>query len=885
MKTVFTIDYYIADNSHVAVDLMAGGCGQSRRVTASRAGDTLWRAESEIPDHIDEITYSYVIVDAEGNVVRREAGAPRRIVKSGNIALTECRDRWHDEPADKPLRTSAFTRCFTRRPNPTASAVKFHEAKVSLTVEAPAILPGATLAVCGESESLGKWDPAKALRMNDAGFPTWCIELDLPQQPVEFKFVTVDSDSGHIINWEEGPNRRIDPIDTCGSHLAIDCAEPKFATEPWRGAGTAIPVFSIRTRDDFGVGDFHSLRKMAQWCAATGQRVIQVLPLNDTTMTGTWLDSYPYNANSTFALHPMYIHPDGIGTLNEPARRDHYAAIAAELRALKDVDYERVTRTKDLLVRELYAQEGDRVVASEDFRNFVNANKGWLIPYAAFRLLRDRYNTAWTGAWGEYSVYNATKVAALVKDNSREINYHCFVQYFLSRQLSETLEYARSIGVTIKGDIPIGISRTSVDAWISPELFNLDCQAGAPPDFFAVHGQNWGFPTYNWNRMKLDGYAWWKERFRTMARYFDLYRIDHVLGFFRIWEIPRSALHGLLGYFNPALPFSPKEMERVYRFTFIPGEHTEPYITDRMITATFGNMADEVRSLYLKRIENCARYCLRPEFDTQRKIADYFGTDGENCVRDGLMNLLDEVLFIADPYEEGKFHPRINAQFTEVYHQLPHTAKHSFDLLYDDFFYHRHNDFWRENAMKKLPTLIDSTGMMACAEDLGMIPACVPDVLSRMEILSLEIERMPKDFHCRFADPAAYPYYSVCTTSTHDMSGIRQWWREDRATTQDYWNNVMHRQGEAPVDATPEICSDIIGRSLASPSMLCILPLQDWLATDAALRRDNPEEEVINIPARSGHYWRYRMHLCVEDLEASTYFNSSMRNMIERTKR
>ena len=396
-------------------------------------------------------------------------------------------------------------------------------------------------------------------------------------------------------------------------------------------------------------------------------------------------------------------------------------------------------------------------------------------------------------------------------------------------------------------------------------------------------GQNWGFPTYNWDMMARDGYAWWKARFRKMAEYFDAYRIDHVLGFFRIWQIPLDALHGLLGVFNPAMPLTPDEMRYSFDFYFQGEVFTQPYIVDYQLNEIFGEYADEVRATYIEPIEN-GRYRLKSQFSTQRRVADHFASKAKDerneRICEGLMQLIDNVLFIEDPYQKGKYHPRIAAQSTYIYRSLNDYDKWAFNRLYDDFFYHRHNGFWHEKAMAKLPPLIEATDMLCCAEDLGMIPACVPDVMRRLEILSLEIQRMPKDPAVEFADTWHYPYLSVCTTSTHDMGGIRQWWESDPAATQRFYNHVLGHQGKAPYFAEPWICHQIVDQHLKSPSMLCVLPLQDWLSTDGQLRRQDPRDEQINIPANPRHYWRYRMHLTLEQLNAEEKLRNSILNLI-----
>ncbi|MDE7125276.1 MAG: 4-alpha-glucanotransferase, partial [Muribaculaceae bacterium] len=614
-----------------------------------------------------------------------------------------------------------------------------------------------------------------------------------------------------------------------------------------------------------------------------GQNFIQILPINDTTMTRTWTDSYPYNANSTFALHPLFLRVTELGYPADPERRLYFENLRAELNSLKEIDYERVTRAKEEYSREMYSVNGNSVIASADFIKFVERNRSWLMPYAAFCVLRDRNGTPDYSQWGEYAVYNINKVEAFVADNLSEINYIYYIQYFLDRQMREARDYAHAKGIALKGDIPIGISRTSADAWQQPHLFFLDSQAGAPPDDFSVLGQNWGFPTYNWDEMSRDGFAWWKARFRKMAEYFDAYRIDHILGFFRIWQIPMDALHGLLGVFHPALPFSIEELRERYGFWLDVDLHTTPYIMDYFLRDFFGEYADEARERFLRPV-GYGRHKLREEYDTQRKVAIYFAAQEKNekndCLCEGLLGLIDQVLFVEDPYEKGKYHPRITGQFTYLFRSLNEYDRTCFTRLYDDFYYHRHNDLWYHKAMWKLPPLIDATHMLTCAEDLGMIPACVPAVIDRLHILSLEIQRMPKDPAHEFGQTWHYPYYSVCTTSTHDMSGIRAWWEENRDAAQRFYNNVLGEHGEAPYFAEPWICDRIVRMHLQSPSMLCILPLQDWLSVDGALRRENPAEEQINVPANPRHYWRYRMHLTLERLLGADAYNSYLREAI-----
>lgn len=885
MKLLFRIDYRAnwGESLYLCGDTALLGNGDtSRALRLDVDGDRLWHAEVELPDSVAAFTYRYIIKNEQGET-KQEWGQGHCFRPAAGVNEYDIYDRWQDQPFDKPFYSAAFTECICRHNSAGTKPLLPASGYVELCVAAPMVAPGCTLAISGEGDALGNWNPDRAIRMNSAEYPIWKAKIPAAglNAATEYKYLIVDSANGRVVSWEGGNNRSIgvEPRENAATILA----GMRFinAQTPWKGAGTAIPVFSLRTESDFGVGDFYDLKEMVDWAAAAGQTFLQILPINDTTMTGTWVDSYPYKANSIYALHPMFLRLEAIGELKDKKRREYYENLRKELNALPEVDYERVNKAKAEYCREIFASDGAKTMASPEYKAFIEKNGHWLLPYAAFCVLRDRFGTPDFNKWGEYAVYSADVQAKVQVEAQTEIDFVCYQQFHLDAQMRHVHEYANSHSIALKGDIPIGISRTSADAWVDPRLFNLDCQAGAPPDDFSVLGQNWGLPTYNWEEMSLDGFAWWKARFAKMAEFFDAYRIDHVLGFFRIWQIPMDAIHGLLGYFNPALPFSESELRNNYDFWIDVDLQTTPYIMDYFVEDFFGPYTREALDTYCNSA-GYDRYKLKPEFDTQRKVADHFATlpkdEKHTRICDGLLGLIDNVLFIEDPVEKGKYHPRISAQYTYIYRALNDYERWCFNRLYNDFFYHRHNSFWYDKAMWKLPPLIDSTNMLTCAEDLGMIPACVPAVMQQLEILSLEIQRMPKDPGSTFGDTWSYPYYSVCTTSTHDMGGIRQWWEEDRDRSRDFYNNVLHEHGAAPYYAEPWVCDRIVDLHLASPSMLCILPLQDWLSIDANLRRENPNDEIINVPANPQHYWRYRMHLTIAELASHAEFTSYLRD-------
>lgn len=852
-----------------------GSSDEDKSIPMVYVGSGGWTLSIDLDDD-EPFTYCYLL-KYNGRVVRNEYGKPRAHTpsKGRSYKLFDC---WRDIPMDKNLFSLPFTEVFYSHTDTTYKPKEYSKT-LKIKVFSPAIAPNHKVGLVGQSVGLGDWDASKAIELRCPNFPEWELTVDATKVslPLEFKFVILDED-GSVICWEEGINRSIyiPPLVKNDvvviSDLHLNNPLPRF-----KGAGVSIPLFSLRSDRGCGIGEMPDLKLLADWASEAGMRFIQILPINDTTVTKTWVDTYPYKSISIFALNPIYLSLEGLGRLEQ---KDEMALLDSErsqLNALEDIDYERVFAIKWAYFRKIFAQEGEATLASKEFKQFFERNKGWLVPYAAFCHLRDKFGTADFSRWGKYATYQPELVAKLSKRGCaayNDIALSYYLQYHLHLQLTDAHDYAHQKGVAFKGDIPIGISRYSTEAWTDPQLFCMNGQAGAPPDDFSALGQNWGFPTYHWSEMAKDGYQWWKLRMAKMADYFDAYRIDHILGFFRIWEIPISSVQGLLGCFSPALPYSRDEVH-AFGLYFNDDRFLKPFIRERYLPDFFGEYAQEAADKFLEE-RGFGIYDLLPDFDTQQKVASYFEGKCDSKseqLKNGLFGLINEVLFIRDPEDTFRFHPRISAQFTKSYLELSTDEKYAFDRLYNHFFYERHTEFWKQEALKKLPALSSATDMLVCGEDLGMIPDSVPDVMSWLQILSLEIQRMPKDPRVLFADTFKYPYNSVCTTSTHDMSTIRGWWEEDRARTQRFYNEVLHEHGEAPYFCEPWICERIIDQHLAAPSMLCILPLQDWLGMDVALRRLNPADERINVPANATHYWRYRMHLKLETLLESSHFS------------
>ncbi|MGL4519933.1 MAG: 4-alpha-glucanotransferase [Phocaeicola sp.] len=835
------------------------------------------------------LSYHYSLV-SNGQVIRSEAAiAPHFIAlnypKDSQILIE---DSWQTLPVDYFLYSSAFY----KQVSPLPSLSSFTRETITFRALSPALhTHQLRLGISGNQSILGDWSPTQLLLMQEVAPNEWMITIPLEAVnfPLEYKFVAYSEEDSQLIKWEEGENNSLYCLPTSpGKAYVMNRKVVKLSTAIQKVAGTAIPLFSLRSEGSAGVGDLGDLKKMVDWAVLTGQQAIQILPINDTTITHSWSDSYPYNSISIYAFHPMYVDIRALCPLHDIAAMENFEVERCRLNSLPQVDYEAVNRLKNGYLHALFLQEGENVLTTFSFLDFFESNKEWLMNYGAFCYLRDLYGTANYADWPTSSHYREEVVAELCEPGGpfyEKIAYHFYVQYLLHVQLLEVAHYARQEGIILKGDIPIGISRNSVEAWVEPYYFTMDGQAGAPPDAFSANGQNWGFPTYNWEVMEQDNYQWWRKRFAKMAEYFTAYRIDHILGFFRIWEIPSHSVHGLLGQFTPALPMSIEEINS-YGLPFQQDFMTLPFITEELLDRYFGEYTQLVKDHFVAH-SHWDVYIMREGFKTQRQVAHHFAgaTDSVSMqLRDGLYALISNVLFVPDRKDATRYHPRISAQQDYTYSRLNQAEQDAFDRLYNEYYYKRHNDFWYNEAMKKLPTLIQSTPMLVCGEDLGMVPHCVPWVMEELQILSLEIERMPKDPASQFGEVSNYPYLSVCTISTHDMTTLRGWWEEDSSLISTYYHKLGH-YGETPAVASGAICQEIIGRHLASPSLLVILTLQDWLSMDESLRQIDVEEERINVPANPRHYWRYRMHLTLEELLDKRELNDSIRKLITSSGR
>ena len=893
MKVTFNINFHTVWGQKLCVVGSIPELGSWEPALAkemSYKGDGNWQLELEVTSPVKDIEYRYFL-SVNDKQIFEEWEKNHQVFFIGQADQYTLYDYWQVRPANLAFYSSAFTKSLFAHPCNTHERVVKSGKRLTIKISVPRVEKNQRVAITGNQDCLGNWHPDKALILSCDTFPVWHIDLDAGEisYPLEYKFLICD-DQQQPLYWEEDENRVLNlPSQQVGETVIVSGLYFRDNLPLWRCAGSVIPVFSLRSEKSFGVGDLGDLRMLVDWARKTCQRIIQVLPMNDTTTTHTRTDSYPYSAISIYALHPMYISLPDLGELADPEKAAFFARKQAELNGLDAVDYEQAVRYKLEYCREYFRQEGEAILSTSEYREFFAQNESWLMPYAAYCYLRDMYRTSDFTQWKENSVFDKNTIRELCSVGGKaypEISFLYFLQYVLHTQFKGVSDYARKNGIVLKGDLPIGVNRTSVEAWMEPKYFNMNGQAGAPPDDFSVNGQNWGFPTYNWDMMEKDNFSWWKKRFRKLEDYFDSFRIDHILGFFRIWEVPSEYVQGLCGHFNPALPLTPNEIEQ-YGLDFNEARLTTPHINREFLPELFGDQTEEVIGAFLAQ-SSSRHFVLKPFCDTQRKVEALFAgkTDEASLrIKKGLFAIANEVLFLRDPREPDKFHPRISASQSYLYRELSATDRYAFDQLYWNFFYHRHNEFWKARAFSRLTPLVGSTNMLVCGEDLGMIPESVPDVMNKLQIFSLEIERMPKTPQREFTDLYNLPYHSVCTTSTHDMTPLRSWWKEDRAKTQRYYNNVLGRAGDAPEECTADIAEQIVSNHLATASMLTIIPMQDWFAMDDSVKRKDYEAERINIPSVSNHYWRYRMHITLEKLIEADSLNNKITELIKNSGR
>jgi 4-alpha-glucanotransferase len=455
-----------------------------------------------------------------------------------------------------------------------------------------------------------------------------------------------------------------------------------------------------------------------------------------------------------------------------------------------------------------------------------------------------------------------------------------WAQFQLESQLAAASRILQALGVHLKGDLPILMSRESADVWAERSFFDLTGCAGAPPDMFSPEGQNWGFPVYDWEKLREDGYLWWKSRLRQAGKFFHAFRIDHVLGFFRIWRIPRGEVSGLLGRFSPSAGLRAADLADLGfdagRITWL----TVPHISGQEAAAALGADAVRVQERYLRRVGTEDLWNIQPGLDSESAIRALPEPDP---VKAFLLSWHANRTLLDDG--TGELYPAWYYERTKGFQSLSDREK---GLLRDILGRRRAESErdWEKRGEGILSALQSSTDMLVCAEDLGDVPRCVPVVLSRLNILGLKILRWYRDYDhaaqgadAAFIPPTAYPALSVCTPSVHDTSTIRGWWRENAAERESFFAS-LGVTGPCPEEMTPDLLRKIVSHCCTASSLLVIFQIQDLLDMDGSLWSADPREDRINIPGTiNDHNWTWRMPRSIEELSRRTGLRDSLRSM------
>ena len=539
--------------------------------------------------------------------------------------------------------------------------------------------------------------------------------------------------------------------------------------------GVAIPVSSLRSKSSCGVGEFPDLVLLGEWCRRTGLDLIQILPVND-----TGLDPSPYNAQSAFALNPVYIRLEDVPGWD--ICQDDIRNVRRSFEAAERLQYGSVLRFKMEMLHRIFQHNHAAIADDETLRQWISRNH-WLEAYSEFVSPADDLFSGW-------------------------------IQYHLDRQLNNASLKLDAMGVALKGDIPILLSAESADVRANSSLFDTQLRVGAPPDMFSKEGQDWRFPSFRWPEMERDGFAWWRERFERASRFYHACRIDHVLGFFRIWVIPEAEESATLGYYMPARRIRADELSQ------------DAGLED-------SEVEELLQSHALVRTET--------------------------------------------GYAPAWYWPH-----SPAFMRLDERKRSRLRTLIEAY-WNGQEELWREHGRKLLGAIAKFTDMLVCAEDLGVVPKCVPEVLEELGILGLRVERW-SDQDGHLASPDRLPRLTVSTTSTHDSSTLRGWWQEQGWNRQEYFA-CLNLPGSCPGCLTTEVCAAILERNLNSNSLIVVLPLQDLFAIHYDLRTPDPAAERINVPGvKSAGNWTYRMKLPIESLLAYDLYNDYLKGFIARRR-
>ena len=660
----------------------------------------------------------------------------------------------------------------------------------------------------------------------------------------------------------------------------------KYPHSDTRIAGLLVPLAALRSEHSTGCGEFADLPALAGWCASAGLKIIQLLPVNDSGG-----DSSPYSAISACALHPMYLRIDALPELtliDDTVKRDVQLALNT-LRSTQAgrprFSYDEVNTGKLNILRTIHAAlpAGTPSLAGE-MDHFLEENP-WVKAYAVFRTLKDRQEQRAWMHWSKHQEADQALVETLwnTPELQHATRFYQWLQLRLAGQFSQAAAEVSKLGVALKGDIPILMNEDSADVWYRPEVFRRELQAGAPPDMFSRLGQNWGFPVYNWQNLEEENYQWWRQRLRQAARYYHAYRIDHVLGFFRIWAIPRGNSTGLPGFFWPQDGISRDELLEAgfdqERLRWL----KEPHIRGDQLREALGPdvQVESLEGAVLRRIGGEDLFLFAPEICGENDLSEIALPQGSpETLRDWLLDQYRDRVFLDLP--DGRLATTWTFRECWRFQTLSQGEKERLEEIAA-----RHqsssNELWAGHGRTLLQFMMETTEMLTCAEDLGVIPEAVPRVMKELGALGLMIPRW-SHYWDRPGEPAIplgeYPAMSVCAPSVHDTSTMRGWW-EGEAGREILWE-LAGQDGPCPQVFDSETARRVYGALMRCGSRIVVFQLQDLLVLDPDLPRTEPAQERVNVPGTANSFnWTWRMPIPLETLNGTTPLTAAIQELVK----
>jgi 4-alpha-glucanotransferase len=332
-----------------------------------------------------------------------------------------------------------------------------------------------------------------------------------------------------------------------------------------RLSGILLPLFSLRSRGDFGIGDFGSVDGLFEWMAAARQRLLMVLPLLPTAPN----DSSPYSTRSAFGLNPLFIDLQALPEFIDAGLSSDERRMLEEARGSRRIRYDLVFPLKRAVLRRAFEvfetrhwETGD--ARALEFRRWQEVQSAWLEPFSIFAAISaDHHHRAWWEWPAPLRDRDPQALAAEKSRLSREVMFHAWLQWVAETQWEKVRAKARNKGILLCGDEPFIIGQDSADLWSNPRQLRRDARLGVPPDDFSATGQDWGLPYFDFAEMEKDGYAWLRFRARKAASYYDVRRVDHAVGYFRQWLRDEQ---NPIGRFVPSLEAEQKKLgERHFR--------------------------------------------------------------------------------------------------------------------------------------------------------------------------------------------------------------------------------------------------------------------------------------------------------------------------------